>query len=105
MKKKILFAVCAVTIIVLLTFAPMMGGIKIDYPAMLMINDVLYVDTFMPVENIHEEDILGYTKSYIKKEPRRNGQATFEKGTAYAAVENGLAVQRGTEWIFFKVYK
>jgi len=101
-KKNILLSLCAVVIIVMIAFAPTMGGSKIDYPYMLMVDDVLYVETFTPVTDVQEEDILGYTKSYTKGEPRRNGQANFGKGTAYASAENGLAVQRGEEWFSLK---
>ena len=105
MNKRLIFAICAVAAIMMLALVPTIGGSKIDYPYMLMVDDVLYVDTFTPVTDVKEEDILGYTESYTKKEPRKNGQANFEKGTAYADAENGLAVQRGNgEWILFKEY-
>ena len=106
MKKKTTYVVIAIVVVaILVLIASTMGGGRIDYPAMLMVDDILYLDTFEPVTDIQEEDILGYTTSYTKKEPRKNGQANFEKGTAYAVAENGLAVQRGEEWIFFKVYE
>lgn len=107
MKKKILLALCVIGIIVIAVFASTMGGSKVDYPAMLMVDDVLYVDTFTPASNVKEEDILGYTKSYTKGEPRRNGQSNFarERRAAYAAAEGGLAVQVGEEWRFFKAYE
>ena len=106
MKKKIIYITIAVAIVaVLALLASTMGGERIDYPAMLMVDDVLYLDTFEPVTDIQDEDILGYTTSYTKKEPRKNGQANFEKGTAYAVTENGLAVQRGEKWIFFEAYE
>lgn len=106
MKKKTIYVVIAIAVVAILALlASTMGGSRIDYPAMLMVDDILYLDTFEPVPDIQEEDILGYTTSYTKKEPRKNGQANFEKGTAYAVAENGLAVQRGEEWIFFKAYE
>lgn len=105
MKKNILLSLCAVVIIVMIAFAPTMGGSKIDYPYMMMVDDVLYMDTFTPVLDVEEEDVLGYTKSYTKGEPRRNGQSNLGKGIAYAAAEGGLAVRVGEEWRFFKVYE
>lgn len=106
MKKKTIYVVIAIAVVaVLALLASTMGGSRIDYPAMLMVDDVLYVDTFTPASNVEEEDILGYTKSYTNKEPRRNGQSNFEVGSAYATAENGLAVQCGGEWRFFKAYE
>jgi len=105
LNRKLIFVLCAVAVIIMVAFAPTMGGTRIDDPYMLMVNDVLYIDTFTPLEDVRESDILGYTESYTKKEPRKNGQANFEKGTAYAVTENGLAVQRRSgEWILFKPY-
>ena len=108
MKKKIIYVVIAIALVaVLALLASTMGGSRIDYPAMLMVDDVLYVDTFTPASNVEEEDILGYTKSYTKGEPRRNEQSNFarERRVAYAAAEGGLAVQVGEEWRFFKAYE
>lgn len=105
MKKRTIYVAIAIVVVILALLVSVMGGSRIDYPAMLMVDDVLYLDTFEPVTDIQEEDILGYTTSYTKKEPRKNGQANFEIGTAFAPVENGLAVQRGEEWIFFKAYE
>ena len=106
MKKKTIYVVIAIAVVAIFALlASIMGGSRIDYPAMLMVDDVLYLDTFEPVTDVQEEDILGYTTSYTKKEPIKNGQANFEKGTAYAVAENGLAVQRGEEWTFFKAYE
>lgn len=104
MKTKILLALCAGIIVIMLISWPTMVGAKIDYPAMLMVDGILYVDTLTPISDIQEEDILGYTKLHTNKEPRRNGQANFTRGTAYAATQNGLAVKRGEEWILFKAY-
>lgn len=105
MKKRTIYVAIAIVVVILALLVSVMGGSRIDYPAMLMVDDVLYLDTFEPVTDVQEEDILGYTTFYTKKEPRKNGQANFEMGTAFAPVENGLAVQRGEEWIFFKAYE
>ena len=103
--KKVLAAVGVIVLLAILVFLPAMGGSRIDYPAMLMVDDILYVDTFTPVTNVQKGDILGYTKSYTKTEPRRNGQANFEKGTPYAAAGEGLAVRIADQWILFKRYE
>ena len=47
MKKKTIYVVIAVAVVaVLALLASTMGGSRIDYPAMLMVDDVLYLDTF-----------------------------------------------------------
>lgn len=108
MKKKTIYFIITIAVVAILAvLASTMGGSRIDYPAMLMVDDVLYVDTFTTASSVEEKDILGYTKSYTKGEPRRNGQANFarERRAAYAAAEGGLAVQVGDEWRFFKAYE
>jgi len=103
--KKILVAVGVIVLLVILAFLPTMGGSRIDYPCMLMVDGILYVDTFTPVTDVQEGDILDYTKLYTKTEPRRNGQANFEKGTPYVAVGDGLAVKIADQWTLFKKYE
>lgn len=74
--------------------------VKADYPAMLMVNDILYyLETAIPAE-IDESAIIGYTNSYTDNEPKKNGETNFnrELNMPYAEVEDGIAVLYQNEW-------
>ena len=81
------------------------GGEAGDYPASIMVEDVLYYSTGteMPAE-IDPSAILGETTSYTDKMPTENGQVNFDRdlGAPYARVEDGIAVLIGNEWVLFQ---
>ena len=100
--KKLLLILAVAAVLVALTLLPTLGGGRIDYPYMLMVDNILYIDTHATVPEPQEDDILGYTTSYTKKEPRKNGQTNIGKyDVPYAAAEGGLAVQAGENWYLF----
>ena len=71
-----------------------------DYPAAVMVDDVLYyLDVAMPAE-IEESAISGYTTSYTDEMPQRNGETNFnrELHMPYAKVSDGIAVLYENEW-------
>ena len=77
------------------------GGSAADYPAAIMVDDVVYLlpDQPSPAE-VAEEAITGYTSSYTDTFPEQNGETNFnrELGMPYAVTADGLAVQYNNEW-------
>ena len=77
------------------------GGSAADYPAAIMVDDVVYLlpDQPSPAE-VAEEAITGYTSSYTDTFPEQNGETNFnrELGMPYAVTADGLAVQYNDEW-------
>lgn len=105
MKKRLLISVVA-AILAALVILPSLGGKRVDYPRMLMVDGVLYVDTHTEVSAPREDDILGHTTSCTKKEPRKNGQTNIGAyEVPYAAADGGLAVRVGESWYLFQPHK
>lgn len=76
-------------------------SVNADYPAAIMVNDVIYyLSHEMPVE-IDESAIIGYTISYTDVMPRSNGETNFnrELNMPIAKVEKGIAVLYNNEWV------
>lgn len=79
-----------------------------DYPASIMVYDVLYYDTNEIIENkIDNSNIIGYTASYTDEIPKKNGQTNFiQKSTPYAKYKMGIAVQNESgKWVLFERQK
>lgn len=80
-------------------------GLKIestaDYPAAIMVNDVVHYLAAEIVAEVDESAILGYTDSYTNDMPKKNGETNFnrELNMPYAKVENGIAVLYHNEWV------
>lgn len=78
-------------------------GASGDYPAAIMVNDIIYklVDE-VPAE-IDESAVLGYTTSYTDTMPSQNGETNFsrETGLPYVQCEDGIAVLYNNEWHLF----
>ena len=75
-------------------------AVKGDYPAVIMVEDVVYyLATEMPAE-IDESAIIGYTNSYTDEMPQHNGEINFnrELNMPYARVEDGIAILYNNEW-------
>ena len=106
MMKKMLLILAAVAILAALVILPTLGGKRIDDPRMLMANGILYIDTHTEVPEPQENDIIGHTTSYSKKEPRKNGQSNIGKyEVPYAEADGGLAVCVGGRWYLFQPFK
>lgn len=74
---------------------------EIDYPAAIMVNDIIYLFEGEPMAGeVDENAILGYTESYTDTFPAKNGETNFnrELEMPYAQVENGIAVLYENEW-------
>ena len=72
-----------------------------DYPAAIMINDIIYLLESVPMSTeVDESAIIGYTESYTDTFPENNGETNFnrELGMPYAQVEGGIAVLYNNEW-------
>lgn len=103
--KKLLLILAIIVLLACLALFPALSGGRVDYPRMLMVDDILYMDTRTAVPEPLESDFLGRTTSYTKKEPRKNGQTNIGKyEVPYAAAEGGLAVQVGESWYLFSPY-
>ena len=103
--KKLLLILAALVLLVCLAILPALSGGRVDYPRMLMVDDILYMDTHTVVPEPAESEALGRTTSYTKKEPRKNGQTNIGNyEVPYAAAEGGLAVQVGENWNLFSPY-
>ena len=75
-----------------------------DYPAAIMVKGTIYLLSEEPVlEEIDDDDIIGYTTSYTDGFPQKNGETNFsrELNLPYAKVENGIAVFYENEWHLF----
>ena len=69
-------------------------AVKADYPAAIMVDDVIYyLSAAIPAE-VDESAIIGYTTSYTDEMPQANGETNFnrELDMPYAKVENGIVV-------------
>ena len=76
-------------------------SVNADYPAAIMVDDVVYYLDSEIVAEVDESAILGYTNSYTNDMPKKNGETNFnrELNMPYAKVENGIAVLYHNEWV------
>ena len=76
-----------------------------DYPAAIMVNDVVYYYTYedVPTEQVDDNTILGYTESYTDSLPSQNGQTNFlrDTGAPYAKYDDGIIVFMDGKWGYF----
>lgn len=75
--------------------------VNADYPAAIMVDDVIYYLDSEIVAEVDESAILGYTNSYTDDMPKKNGETNFnrELNMPYAKLENGIAVLYHNEWV------
>lgn len=76
-------------------------GTTADYPAAIMVDDVIYLLNEKPMaEAVDESSVIGYTKSYTDTFPEKNEETNFnrELDMPYAKVEDGIAVLYEEEW-------
>ena len=73
-----------------------------DYPAAVMVDDVVYYLAYAMSAEIDESAIVGYTTSYTDEMPQSNGETNFsrELNLPYAKVEGGIAILHKNEWWF-----
>ena len=73
---------------------------KGDYPAAIMVDDVVYYLAYAMPAEIDESAIIGYTTSYTDTFPEKDGETNFnrELNMPYARVEGGIAVLYQNEW-------
>ncbi len=71
-----------------------------DYPASIMVNDMIYLLGQAILAEVDESAIIGYTNSYTDSFPSKNGETNFnrELNMPYAEVEGGIAVLYENEW-------
>ena len=72
-----------------------------DYPAAIMVDNVVYYLDSEIVAEVDESAIIGYTNSYTNAMPEKNGETNFnrELNMPYAKVEGGIAVLYHNEWV------
>ena len=71
-----------------------------DYPAAIMVDDVVYYLSYAMPAEIDESAVVGYTTSYTDEMPQSNGEINFnrELNTPYARVSDGIAILYENEW-------
>lgn len=71
-----------------------------DYPAAIIVDDIVYLLAYSTPAEIDESAIFGYTSAYTDSFPSRNGETNFnrELNMPYAKCENGIAVLYNKEW-------
>lgn len=74
-----------------------------DYPAMLMVDGVLYQSTDEPVPVEMDKSVIETVSSYTDTEPTEDGQTNFDRSctTEYGMTADGLMVLIDHEWIRF----
>ena len=74
--------------------------VKGDYPALIMVDGVLYYLEYETPAEIDDSAIIGYTNSYTDGAPQNNGETNFnrELNMPYAKVDDGIAVLYQNEW-------
>jgi hypothetical protein len=103
MKKWIALALAIICVLAMASCGKSESG---DYPAMIMVNGIIYysTDNAVPVEV--DESVIQYTTSYAENGiPQKDGEANFNRdlGTPYAVIEgNRVVVLIDNEWIEFK---
>lgn len=78
---------------------------KKDYPAAIMVNDVIYYSTNEQLSGeIDKSAISGSITSYTDEMPTKNGEANFNRDldSEYAFADEGLVVCIDNEWILFE---
>lgn len=78
---------------------------KKDYPAAIMVNDVLYYSTGESFSGeVDKSAISGSIISYTDEMPTKNGEANFNRDldSEYAFTDEGLVVCIDNEWILFE---
>lgn len=80
-------------------------GVETDYPAAIMVDDVVYYKTADEVsKEFTDSEIVGYTK-YKDGFPEKNGQANFSRnGVPYARYEEGIAVCIDGTWFYCRAH-
>jgi len=73
---------------------------KGDYPAAIMVDDVVYYLAYAMPAEIDESAIVGFTSSYTDEMPQSNGETNFnrELNMPYAKVSDGIAILYENEW-------
>ena len=76
-------------------------AVNADYPAAIMVDDIVYYLDSEIVAEVDESAIIGYTNSYTNDMPKKNGETNFnrELNMPYAKVENGIAILYHNEWV------
>lgn len=74
-----------------------------DYPAMLMVDGVLYKTTGEPVPVELDESVTETVSSYTDTEPTEDGQQNFDRSCTviYGMTSDGLMVMTDHEWVRF----
>lgn len=75
-------------------------AVKGDYPAVIMVDDIIYYLAYAMPAEIDESAIVGYTTSYTDEMPQKNGETNFnrELNMPYARVSDGIAILYENEW-------
>ena len=75
-------------------------AVKGDYPAVIMVDDIIYYLAYAMPAEIDESAIVGYTTSYTYEMPQKNGETNFnrELNMPYASVSDGIAILYENEW-------
>lgn len=75
-------------------------AVKGDYPAAIMVDDIVYYLAYAMPAEIDESAIVGYTTSYTDEMPQSNGETNFnrELNMPYARVSDGIAILYENEW-------
>lgn len=92
---------CLALGLVLLLVGCAAAGETADYPAAIMVDDVVYhLTTEILSEEIGQDEIIGYTESYTDTFPENNYETNFnrELGMPVAKAEGGIAVFYEEEW-------
>ena len=78
-----------------------------DFPAAIMVDDVMYYLVYPTPAEIDESAIIGYTTSYTGIMPQSNGETNFNReiNMPYAKIEDGIAVLNQNEWWFCEAKK
>ena len=71
-----------------------------DYPAAIMVNDIVYLLGQEITAEVDDSAIIGYTNSYTDSFPSKNGETNFnrELNMPYAQIEEVIAVLYENEW-------
>lgn len=76
-----------------------------DYSPMIMVDGIVYKDTYSVVSEEIDENSIQYSTSYTDGEPIKDGEINFDKSgnVPYVVLEDGMViVQVDGEWRIFK---